>query len=138
MNIKKPYTISESEKNRIMGLHSKMVLNEESGMMCETCGKVHEGACGGTYETEELEEISAWANDYEDGTDDWKEEMGEEMLTDLNGGTYHVAEGGMVEPTLVRGDEITLLVLVESSEVLDLTEFQHQLYQVVYLKDGRC
>ena len=29
MNIKKPYTISESEKNRIMGLHSKKVLNED-------------------------------------------------------------------------------------------------------------
>jgi len=104
MKIKKPYTITESEKNRIIGLHSKRVLNEEMGMMCETCGKVHEGACGGTYETEELEEISDWANDYDDGDDDWREEMGEEMLTDLNGGTYEVAEGrGMVEPTLIRG-----------------------------------
>ena len=30
--------------------------DEEAGMMCETCGKVHEGACGGTYETQELDE----------------------------------------------------------------------------------
>lgn len=122
MKIKKPYTITESEKTRIMGLHSKRVLNEEAGMMCETCGKVHEGACGGTYETEELEEISDWANDYEDVDDDWKSEMDEEELTNLNGGTYHVAEE-VVPGGLPNGWKMRTQQDLEEEEVMsDLYE----------------
>jgi len=133
MKIRKPYTISESEKNRIRGLHSNL-LKEDSGHDEAMNYGRDEGADdrrlydlkhdGGSQShidkleddmhydhihddydmEEELEEISDWANDYEDGDDDWKEEMGEEMLTDLNGGTYEVAEErGMVEPTLIRG-----------------------------------
>tara|TARA_R100001377_G_scaffold77321_1_gene54560 strand:+ start:2289 stop:2873 length:585 start_codon:yes stop_codon:yes gene_type:complete len=139
MKIRKPYTITEGEKSRIMGLHktAKNILTEDSGyeedmnyesnkshddkelydlshdgssqthidnlkadmsyddihddydmeegMMCETCGKVHEGACGGTYEGE----------------------LDEEMLTDLNGGTYEVAETSMPEGwKMVTKDDI--------------------------------
>lgn len=73
MKIRKPYTITESEKNRIRGLHTttlQKLINEQA--VCESCGKVHENkhGCGVAYE----------------------EELGEEMLTDLNGGTYEVAE----------------------------------------------
>jgi|TARA_R110002020_G_scaffold1110_1_gene5478 hypothetical protein len=122
MKIRKPYTISENEKNRIRGLHSKL-LKEDSGHDEAMNYGRDEGADdrrlydlkhdGGSQShidkleddmhydhihddydmEEELEEISAWANDYEDGDDDWKEEMGEEMLTDLNGSTYEVTEG---------------------------------------------
>ena len=59
MRIKKTYTVTESEKNRILGLHNnvKNLLREGTGEICEDCGKVHEGACGGeTYEDYELEE----------------------------------------------------------------------------------
>ena len=52
--MKAKYIISEDEKNRILGLHNdaKKILIEgygevsEGGMMCEDCGKVHEGSCG--------------------------------------------------------------------------------------------
>ena len=60
MRIKKTYTVTESEKNRIRGLHNnvKNLLREGTGEICEDCGKVHEGACGGeTYEDYELEEV---------------------------------------------------------------------------------
>ena len=43
---------------------------------------------------------------YDDGDDDWMEEMGEEELTDLNGSTYHVAEeveNGRVDVTVRPG-----------------------------------
>ena len=135
MKINKPYTISESEKNRIRGLHTK-VLREDSGreesshygkdmghddkelydLKHDDASHVHiddlEDDIHYDHDhdlgdgKDELEEISVWANDYEDVDDDWREEMGEEMLTDLNGGTYEVAEEreqGMVEPTLIRG-----------------------------------
>ena len=121
MKINKPYTISESEKNRIRGLHTK-VLREDSGreesshygkdmghddkelydLKHDDASHVHiddlEDDIHYDHDhdlgagKDELEEISAWANDYEDVDDDWEEEMGEEMLTDLNGSTYHVAE----------------------------------------------
>tara|TARA_R110001592_G_scaffold44569_1_gene143197 strand:- start:1654 stop:2307 length:654 start_codon:yes stop_codon:yes gene_type:complete len=62
--MKTKYIISEDEKNRILGLHNdaKKILIEgygevsEGGMMCEDCGKVHEGSCGGMYEDEDMYE----------------------------------------------------------------------------------
>ena len=43
MKIGKPYTITESEKNRIRGLHLglKSIIQEQT--VCEECGGVHEG-----------------------------------------------------------------------------------------------
>ena len=105
MNLRTKYTVTESEKNRIRGLHNKAknLLREDSGyqegemceecggvhegacggdmyegmgMMCETCGKVHEGACGGgMYEDEDVE---AYAELQSDNFDELYEKEGDE------------------------------------------------------------
>ena len=117
MKIRKPYTISESEKNRIRGLHGKL-LKEDSGHDeamnygrdeghddKELYDLKHHGGSKRHIDNleddmhfdhihddydmeEEIKEIAVWGEDNED----WKEEMGEEVLTDLNGNTYEVAE----------------------------------------------
>ena len=95
MNIRKPYTITESEKNRIRGLHTnlKNVINEyyddrtwEDQIKDLSKGiPTPDNPFGGTSSEGGSEE------DLEKG-DRRYVEMGEEMLTDLNGGTYEVAE----------------------------------------------
>tara|TARA_R110001583_G_scaffold37545_1_gene122188 strand:- start:3635 stop:4174 length:540 start_codon:yes stop_codon:yes gene_type:complete len=129
MKIGKPYTITESEKNRIRGLHLglKSIIQEQTvceecggvhegacggdmyegtGMMCETCGKVHEGACGGMYE----------------------DELDEEMLTDLNGGTYEIAE---MTPGLPKGwkmGEVSETNVPDGWKMVSKTDIQEQKY----------
>ena len=106
MKIGKPYTIIETQKNRIRGLHLglKSIIQEQT--VCEECGGVHEGACGGMYE----------------------DELDEEMLTDLNGGTYEIAE---MTPGLPKGwkmGEVSETNVPDGWKMVSKTDIQEQKY----------